>query len=96
VNELANQYQALSKTIPVTPTAQGEDRQMKVDTYKCDQCGIQKGVTNHWWRGYAFGDCKGIVVIEWDGIPPTENVKDFEAHLCGLSCLSEWVSKQLS
>lgn len=58
-------------------------------------CTVQKGKANHWWRGYKLMKTRGVVIIEWDGTPTTDDVEDLEAHLCGASCATEWLSKNL-
>ena len=68
---------------------------MKVDTYQCDGCRIQKKETNHWFRGYKLLDQQSIAIVEWNGTPPSDEVENSEAHLCGASCVTEWVSKTL-
>ena len=68
---------------------------MKIDSYACDVCQVQKKAANHWWRGYKLMDRQGVVIIEWDGLPTADSVENFEAHLCGASCVAEWVSKRL-
>jgi len=64
---------------------------MKVDTYKCDQCGQMKGELNHW---FLFGShdtqCR---VVRW-GFADRED----ELHLCSDACVIKqvqgWLSKQ--
>ena len=68
---------------------------MKVDSYKCDVCQTQKREANHWFRGYKLLITRGVVVIEWDGSPPLDDVENFESHLCGADCVMQWVSKNL-
>lgn len=68
---------------------------MKIDTYQCDICQVQKRDANHWFRGYKLSDQRGIVIIGWDAIPTGDVVEDFEAHLCGADCLHQWLSKNL-
>lgn len=68
---------------------------MKVDTYQCEICGVQKAAANHWWKVYPV--LGGLIILEWDaelvnGIHPTET----PAHLCGESHTLEWVSKRLT
>lgn len=67
---------------------------MKIDSYACDVCQVQKKAANHWWRGYKLSDAQGVVIVEWDSTT-VEPVENFEAHLCGASCVAEWVSKRL-
>lgn len=70
---------------------------MKVDSYKCDGdgCRTQKQDANHWFRGYKLINGAGVVIIQWDATPTTDEVEDFEAHLCGAACVTEWLSKNL-
>ena len=67
---------------------------MKIDSWSCDICGVQKQRTNHWFRGYQLS-AGGIVIIPWDAPPTADNVEDFEKHLCGADCSTQWLSKTL-
>ena len=60
---------------------------MKVNSYKCDGCGIQKGETNHW---YAISPTAvSIIVSAWhDG--------DGYAHYCSDACVVKAVQQWLS
>lgn len=64
---------------------------MKVDTYSCDVCEVQKGATNHWFVGGVFGDT-GAFVQPWAAATTTlsNNV-----HLCGLDCAAKWLLRKL-
>lgn len=68
---------------------------MKVETYACDRCHVQKKDVNHWFRAYKLMRKQGVVIIEWDATPTGDEVEDFEAHLCGANCVTEWLSKNL-
>lgn len=69
---------------------------MKVETYACDQCKTHRKDANHWFKGYKLAQGKGVMVIEWEAtsLLSDEDVDD-EAHLCGASCVSQWVSQNL-
>lgn len=69
--------------------------EMKVDSWKCDGCGIPKKEVNHWFKAYKLFQALGVVVIGWDVAPPVEEVENFEAHLCGADCVTKWVSTNL-
>lgn len=74
---------------------------MKVDSYKCDQCATQKREVNHWFKGYTLPNNAGLVIVQWDVtravIDGDSLVLDLDkaAHLCGASCVTEWLSKNL-
>lgn len=82
---------------------------MKVETYACDNCGEQKKETNHWWKvSEVSQDNKpaGVLVAKWDmrfrvpNIPQMQAVKSLfdvgpEAHLCGVTCVTTWLSKHV-
>lgn len=63
---------------------------MKVETYKCDVCGKQKGDVNHWWlvwmTPFAF------TVRPWGD----DQVERTSIHLCGNECVQRKVSEFLS
>ena len=62
-------------------------------TYICDNCGVTKGETNHWFAISANGNRSTLL--------PTFTVGAFidaradASHLCGESCLSVAVSKAI-
>jgi hypothetical protein len=74
---------------------------VKVSTYKCDQCGIQKGETNHWWL--LFSDIEvtkvgnrqelfrsGVLIVPWDAVSADH---DDAKHICSQGCASKEVSQ---
>ena len=75
---------------------------MKIDSWKCDGCGVQKKDANHWFKGYQLVE-KGIVIAPWDtgeafiagGGTLSLDIDRADAHLCGASCVTEWLSKNL-
>lgn len=70
---------------------------MKIDTFKCDQCGSMKGQTNHWWAFYSelWGDGRGYstVIITLD--QANESGVDVQ-HYCGVPCLTQALHKALT
>ena len=79
---------------------------MKVDTYKCDGCGTQKGELNHWFIGCFDKD--GIMFCPWNVdniyraiLPARPNeFPDLrpERHYCSDACVIKavqfWLSEQ--
>lgn len=65
---------------------------MKIDTFQCDVCKTQKKEANHWFKGYKFL-LGGLAIHRWDDTPTGDDVENFEAHLCGADCLTQWISK---
>jgi hypothetical protein len=67
---------------------------MRVETYKCDVCGVQKGGTNHWWlMWFEDGPDENVLVLKimrWDdrllGSHPSER------HFCGEACAQKQVA----
>ena len=68
--------------------------QMKIDSWKCDICNVQRREANHWFRAYKLIS-GGVVIIHWDEKPTGDDVENFEAHLCGADCVTQWLSKNL-
>lgn len=77
---------------------------MKVDTYKCDICGIQKQDANHWFR--AFTVPGGAIILTWDAVKDDGSMPSFEstpgffvvkniADICGADCVTQWLSRNL-
>ncbi len=67
---------------------------MEIKTHACDICTVQKQGANHWWRIHKRID-GGVVITRWEDTPTTDDVENFEAHLCGANCVHEWLSKNL-
>lgn len=68
---------------------------MKVETYKCDICGKQKGEVNHWLYALLAEDEMKIRKFplhpkNYGGIPPEA------IHLCGAECVQKKVNEFLS
>ncbi len=59
--------------------------------YKCDYCGAQKGLTNHWWLRQSIP--QRFVLLPWDG-----DLADREGyeHICSESCASKALSKWMA
>jgi len=71
---------------------------MKIDTYKCDVCGKQKGDVNHWWVLWTRGKNPTFqIALElrtWN----EESLKgavwaDKHFHLCGQECVLKQVTE---
>lgn len=71
---------------------------MKVETFACDVCQVQKKDANHWWKVTTR---EGIAVIAawevttFDGIAPNVISEDKTAHLCGGECVVKYIGKNL-
>jgi hypothetical protein len=71
----------------------------KVETFKCDQCGKQKGEVNHWYKAMsvvALGEQHNYLkVVPWESTSVT-TLEDSVRHLCGQACvvseLNEWMN----
>ncbi|HEX5704908.1 MAG TPA: hypothetical protein VFX97_17045 [Pyrinomonadaceae bacterium] len=76
---------------------------MKVDTYQCDICRVQKKDANHWFEGYLLsGEDKpaGVQIHRWGSNPVTGEVhgpspEHADVHLCGAACAINWISENL-
>lgn len=69
---------------------------MKVDSYKCDGCGIQRGDGNHWFKFRAYpneGNGAEFIVNDWksEGTEYPNTV-----HLCSDACVVKTVQAWLS
>jgi len=66
---------------------------MKIDTWACDICKVQKKETNHWYKGQTSTDplYKGIHIYEWNVV-----VNSDCSHLCGIECVTKWMGRELS
>lgn len=62
---------------------------MKVDTYKCDNCGAARKEANHWFR--LFSGPNHVELRRWD----TDSAGEF-GHVCGQECafamLTRWIA----
>jgi len=62
---------------------------------KCDNCGKQKGETNHWY-GLAYNPRKGIHILRERLDETSWNNGDYELYdACGETCILEMISKRL-
>lgn len=69
---------------------------MKIDSYKCDSCGIQKLDTNHWFKFRAYpneGNGAEFIVNDWN-----DKSSDYPntLHLCSDGCVIKTVQGWLS
>ena len=74
--------------------------------FKCDVCGVEKQLTNKWWKGYVI-EGGGVMVIPWEMMkhrPPSAvnaplpeyYLPQPDAHLCGEGHVVEWLSRMWS
>jgi len=71
---------------------------MKVETFACDVCQVQKKAANHWWRVYAPLPEGGVLVLPWDSglqLPGYLEAKE-PAHICGENHVLQWISEHLT
>jgi hypothetical protein len=65
---------------------------MKVDTYKCDMCGIIKGENNHWFR--MDTGISGLELNAWGVMPPTATSVDLCSDQCVIKVVQKWLTGQ--
>lgn len=53
---------------------------MRTERFTCDQCGIEKGETNHWYI-VVLPPLEGFNVYTWESGMPGK-------HVCGQNCAS--------
>ncbi len=63
-------------------------------TYTCDECGVQKGASNHWWR-LAKDVRNGVLMISPWNIGPLDRSLPM-LDLCGQACVTRRLSKLLN
>ena len=63
---------------------------MKIDTYRCDVCGMIKGENNHWFR--IDRNEFRLELTAWGVVPPTATSVD----LCSDECVIKMVGKFLT
>lgn len=70
----------------------------KVDSWTCDTCHTQKQAANRWWlvttnvTDASLNQRPTTVTIgEWDAVC----ANNVDAHLCGESCVVQWLSKHV-
>ncbi len=75
---------------------------MKVNSWQCDICGVQKKDANRWWKVYSLEGDRGILIAPWDAVrvsltdeQPVFLALDDAVHLCGEQHVMEWLSKTL-
>lgn len=83
---------------------------MKIETIVCDVCKVQRGETNHWWKGYRVsrthpsgGFYLGAMIIPVDCYPSDEFGKSsqvnglmYVADLCGQQHAIEWINSTMT
>lgn len=62
---------------------------MRRDTYICDNCGVAKGETNHWWTALDRGSSLTLT-------PFNSRRDDVEIHLCGVACSTIFANKWMA
>jgi hypothetical protein len=68
--------------------------------YACNICNVLKKPSNRWYRCYLHIELTPVlVVLHWDSMNPVGmdqlSVENADAHLCGIECLHQWISKNL-
>lgn len=68
----------------------------------CDECGVEKKETNHWYlvlddfgkdKNLSLLGCPGIAIVPWnDGLAKSLGLK----HICGQNCATAIFSRWLS
>ena len=69
---------------------------MKIETFCCDVCQVQKKDANRWWTAYRVAG--GLSILSFHSDPPGEKdlIDEVEpAHLCGEECAMKYISKNL-
>jgi len=65
---------------------------MKVETYKCDQCGKQKQDSNHWF--VLSENSQAFIVYPWDAkCADRADAKHLCSEGCSSKVLSRWATK---
>lgn len=71
----------------------------KVESYKCDVCGKQKGDVNHWWitrvGAWKNKPCLSLVLWSDEALNAPVLHDTTEAHLCGSECAIKKVNEFL-
>lgn len=72
---------------------------MRIESWQCDGCGKQKGVTNHWLLVRPQSDA--FMVFPWNeeaAVREESREAAYYQHLCGSACvtkkLSAWLGAQ--
>jgi hypothetical protein len=66
---------------------------MKIDTWACDVCGMQKKETNHWFLILpVFKEGKSFTIAPWDNENATVSSV---LHVCGEACVQKKVAELL-
>ena len=81
---------------------------MKIETFACDVCKVQKKDANHWFKVYILRPLRsksddrapeptGFVVTTWEAEKPTMTNGDIgeAGHICGHNCATQYISKKL-
>lgn len=61
---------------------------MRVNTYECDACGVQKQKANHWWI-IEIGNTGVLSLSRWGDLDAED---EGVAHLCGEACVQKQIS----
>ena len=59
---------------------------MKIEQYTCDNCGVVKGGTNHWWRIFNQSGSHFSIHPWAADVMPLNG--ESEIHLCGEQCVT--------
>lgn len=66
---------------------------MKIETYKCDVCGVQKGETNHWFKVIFVAGGDGMFLFPAHRECMSSEGKEFD--LCGQQCVQRKVEEYI-
>jgi len=65
---------------------------MKVETFKCDLCGIIKGENNHWFR--VDTGASGLELNAWGVMAQTATSMDLCSDQCVITVVQKWLTIQ--
>jgi hypothetical protein len=63
-------------------------------TFTCDECGITKGKTNHWFMAKVWPRINSFSIERWnEGVTARRSARVL--HLCSESCAAKAMSKAI-
>jgi len=65
---------------------------MKLETYSCDVCGVQRGPSNHWIVAFPIGI--KMWFSPWNELTIEDDAKGLQ-HICGQKCASTLLSRTI-
>ena len=70
---------------------------MRIETYRCDVCGVEKREANHWWwLGWNESYQRAVLLtaaVRAQRFSEDENVKYVKFDLCGEACVTKKLSE---